>query len=92
MEHFGTYSDQVERIQLKESKALAVIYSKIEKQKQKESGGKASSGSTGSKKKKGKKTRKLSKRVRSMKGGYKNCGGTPRSRRIVIGQAILQPK
>lgn len=101
MDRFGVYSDQVERIELKEGRAIAVIYDKIEKQKQKESEGKKSASeekkSSGSKKKKGK---KLSKRVRTMKGG---CGGSSkkcrskrrsksRSRRIVIGKAILQPK
>jgi hypothetical protein len=84
MEQFGSYSDQVEAIQLREGRAIDVIYDKVEKQKQKESEGKKAA--SGSKKKKGKK----SKRARSMKGGSKKggCG----SRRIVIGQAVLQPK
>ena len=84
MDRFGVYSDQVERIQLKEGRAIAVIYDKIEKQKQKESEGKKAA--SGSKKKKGKK----SKRARSMKGGSKKGGGG--RGRIEIGQAVLQPK
>ena len=71
MEHFGTYSDQVERIQLKEGEAIAVIYDKIEKQKQKESGEKkAASGATGARKK-SKRSKKSHKKHKKSKGSKK---------------------
>ena len=55
MDRFGVYSDQVERIELREAKAISAIYEKIKKQENKDkekSAAAASAKSSGSKNKK----------------------------------------
>ena len=54
MDRFGVYSDQVERIELREAKAISAIYEKIKKQEEadKEKSAAAATKSSGSKKKK----------------------------------------
>ena len=55
MDRFGVYSDQVERIQLREAKSINAIYEKIKKQEDKDkekSAAVAAAKSSGSKKKK----------------------------------------
>ena len=79
MDRFGVYSDQVERIQLKEGEAIAVIYDKIEKQKQKESEEKAATGSTGARKKT--KMRKKSKGSKKSHKKHKKSKGSKKKRR-----------
>ena len=86
MDRFGVYSDQVERIQLKEGEAIAVIYDKIEKQKQKESeekavkeSEKAVAGSTGARKKT--KMRKKSKGSKKSHKKHKKSKGSKKKRR-----------
>ena len=79
MDRFGVYSDQVERIQLKEGKAIAVIYDKIEKQKQKETEEKAATGSTGARKKT--KMRKKSKGSKKSHKKHKKSKGSKKKRR-----------
>ena len=80
MDRFGYFdSDQLERIQLKEGRAIAVIYDKIEKQKQKESEEKAVAGSTGARKKT--KMRKKSKGSKKSHKKYKKSKGSKKKRR-----------
>ena len=54
MDRFGVESDQVERIELREAKAISAIYDKIKKQEEvdKEKSAAAAAKSSGSKKKK----------------------------------------
>lgn len=52
MDRFGVYSDQVERIQLREAKSINAIYEKIKKQEEADKEKAAAAKSSGSKKKK----------------------------------------
>ena len=52
MDRFGVYSDQVERIQLREAKSINSIYEKIKKQEEADKEKVAAAKSSGSKKKK----------------------------------------
>ena len=52
MDRFGVYSDQVERIQLREAKSINEIYEKIKKQEEADKEKAAAAKSSGSKKKK----------------------------------------
>jgi len=67
MDRFGVYSDQVERIQLREAKSINAIYEKIKKQEEADKEKVAAAKSSGSKKKKKsvKKGSKRSKKRRS---------------------------
>jgi hypothetical protein len=67
MDRFGVYSDQVERIQLREAKEINAIYEKIKKQEEVDKEKVAAAKSSGSKKKKKsvKKGSKRSKKRRS---------------------------
>ena len=72
MDRFGVYSDQVERIQLREAKSINAIYEKIKKQEEADKEKAAAAKSSGSKKKK-----------KSVKKGSKNSvkKGSKRSRK-----------
>jgi len=52
MDRFGVYSDQVERIQLREAKSINEIYEKIKKQEEADKEKASAAKSSGSKKKK----------------------------------------
>jgi len=79
MEQFGSYSDQVEAIQLREGRAIDVIYDKVEKQKQKESKEKDVAGSTGARRKT--KMRKKSKGSKKSHKKHKKSKGSKKKRR-----------